>query len=245
MELTQKLYDEEPSAANARDLAVSHYKLGSTKKALISKGGREGLATSSNDEVADSALNDFLKAAEILQKLHDAGMLDKQAIGWIPIMQQEAESITFLPNPSPARLALIEERVEKLTEPADLGNLSFQLLEIGVFDLAAVAAEKAIQQKPENPLVWVEGNRASAYLFLNRMDESMELHRKYRGQMMGLEPDATWEQTTKGDFGAFRKIEGLVDPKTEERMREVEVFLGIREDEIPKPAVEVESGGGE
>ena len=124
---------------------------------------------------------------------------------------------------------ILTDLVAKTEDARELGSLSWVLLETGEFEMAAQAGEKAA--KSGEPLAWVEGIRASAYLFLGRMEEAMEIHKRYKGKMTHSDGKRSWEEVTKEDFGHFRSFNGLVTSKVEARFREIEVFLGLREAE--------------
>ncbi|MEO0448044.1 MAG: hypothetical protein AAF191_18400, partial [Verrucomicrobiota bacterium] len=74
-----------------------------------------------------------------------------------------------------------EERVRVRSALATTwGNYAWDLLNSGKFSEAATAAEAALVINDPNVLVWVEGNRAHAYLFLGRLEEARAIHQRYR-----------------------------------------------------------------
>lgn len=69
------------------------------------------------------------------------------------------------------------------------------------FDKAVVALQKAQKLEPANLLVQL--NLAHAYMFLENMDSSKDLHKRFRNQ--NVSPTQTWKNKTINDLDEFKK----------------------------------------
>jgi tetratricopeptide (TPR) repeat protein len=100
-----------------------------------------------------------------------------------------------------------------------LGASSFCLLFNHRAEDAADRAQEALALDPT--AVWIETNRAHAYLFLGRFDEAQAIYRENKDKR--LSDGRTFGKTVADDFEAFRK-NGIDVPA----MREIEASLSAK-----------------
>jgi tetratricopeptide (TPR) repeat protein len=93
-----------------------------------------------------------------------------------------------------------------------IGAVSFGIVLSRNFALALEAAEQAFALAPD--MIWIQGNRAHALMFLDRTDEARSIYLKYRGRR-NVEDQNSWETMINADFVQLRKA-GLDRPLMDE-----------------------------
>jgi len=100
-----------------------------------------------------------------------------------------------------------------------LGSLAWYTLLAREPADALSAAERALAIDPS--LLWIEGNRAHALMFLGRAEEARALYLAHKDKPIP-ENNKVWQQVIGDDFAALRKV-GFEHPQ----MNEIEAALGI------------------
>jgi hypothetical protein len=82
------------------------------------------------------------------------------------------------------------------------GDFADRALYSGDFPQALRAVDLGLEFDPS--LTWINVNRAHAYMFLGRLDDALDLHRRYRGKQTPIVRDVTWEKAVEEDFAKLR-----------------------------------------
>jgi tetratricopeptide (TPR) repeat protein len=93
-----------------------------------------------------------------------------------------------------------------------IGDLAYSLVLAHNFTTALEAADEVIAVDPE--MIFAQGNRAHALMFLGRVEEARAIYLKYRGREKVVD-DKPWEMTVLGDFADLHKA-GLQHPLMDE-----------------------------
>lgn len=167
-------------------------------------------------------LDAFRSAREEKEQV-SVGNILLEGIGSLPRLKDLAEWFRSRTETLPAT----EKQRIRRALATTFGNHAWKLLNDGAFAEAGTSAEMALVIYAPDVLRWVEGNRAHAYLFQGRIQEAREIHQRYRDQKLELDA-LDWKKAAWQDFQTFRE-KGLVTPKVEEKIRELETLLGIRQ----------------
>jgi TPR repeat protein len=171
---------------------------------------------------------DYAKAREWYEKAADKGDTSAEArLEQLPISEaaqagRYAEALQ-LQEALAAKVEAVETKREGKPggETADaLNSVAWYALFAREFTKALTVADRAHALLPDN--LWIETNRAHAFMFLGRRKESMALYLAHKSKPVSEQDGKLWERMIVEDFAEFRKA-GLTHPMMADIKRELGV----------------------
>ena len=209
MDLFRELYDREPSASNARSLAISHNKLALL---LIAESPTE-------DDLAQSRRH-AREGLQLLLDLQEAGQLDVQARGWISAFEALAGDYAAAYQSAARSLQEALDSGLSRRELVDLyARLCWSAMLLGKHGEALEGAMQATALLEDEKAHDARLKLAHAHLFNDRFEEAHAIHALYMGRFKG--DGQPWNREVRMDFMLLReagqdhpdmlKIEAMLD----------------------------------
>jgi hypothetical protein len=107
-----------------------------------------------------------------------------------------------------------------LTAISKIGGVAYKFVLARKFAIALECADQTLSLAPD--LIWLQGNRAHALMFLERGDAARAVYLRYRGEQRVV-GDKSWEAAVLEDFTELRQA-GLTHPL----MDEIEALFASR-----------------